>query len=222
MKQKLLVSRLLLLIVALSIFMTWSVNSCLGHDADSLLLAIMSIQDVTPYYWGQNRFGNVIPFLTSFIDDIDVNFKLQVFIRALTASTIPLVLIVLMDVKKQIFLKYLLSIALLFFVFDKYLIMTLWTYGHPYGTASAFLLVILILYNKKNHYLGYKNIFLQGIIFLLLIIMFYVNLSFIILLFPIFIGFMIISYDRHKLIFLFYMVVAWFARVFKIKFKKLF
>jgi len=181
----------------------------MGHDADSLLLAIMSLQDVTPYYWGQNRLGNLIPFLASWIDVIDVNFKFQVFLRAMGASTIPLVVFILMDVKKEVLLKYLLSTALFFFVFKDYLIMTLWTYGHPYGTASAILLISLFLDKRNSYSLNYKSMALTSLIFFFLFLMFFVNLSFIILIAPIFLGLMLVSYDKEKLIFLIMLTVAW-------------
>src|ERR1019366_9076373 len=33
------------------------------HDADSVLPAIMSVEKLTWYYWGQDRFRNLLPFL---------------------------------------------------------------------------------------------------------------------------------------------------------------
>ncbi len=51
------------------------------HDADSLLPAVMSIKKLTWYYWSQNRFGNLLPFLASPVRGIKANFYLQVYLR---------------------------------------------------------------------------------------------------------------------------------------------
>lgn len=38
-----------------------------GHNADALLHPLMSLQNVTLFYWGQDRLANLIPFLLSWI-----------------------------------------------------------------------------------------------------------------------------------------------------------
>jgi hypothetical protein len=34
----------------------------------------MSVTKVTWYYWGQNRYGNFLPLVASWISDIDANY----------------------------------------------------------------------------------------------------------------------------------------------------
>jgi hypothetical protein len=38
-----------------------------GINADTLIQSIMSLQKLTIFYWGQNRFASVVPFLLSWI-----------------------------------------------------------------------------------------------------------------------------------------------------------
>ncbi len=51
------------------------------HDADSVLPSIMSVEKLTWYYWNQNRFGNLLPFLASPLHDIRANLRLQIVLR---------------------------------------------------------------------------------------------------------------------------------------------
>lgn len=200
---------LFITMILVAIGTTWSLKSCMGHDADSYLLAIMSIQDVTPYYWGQNRFGNLLPFLASWVNDIYLNFKFQVFLRAFMASSIPVVVFVLMDVKKHLLLKYIFAISLFFFIFKTHLIMTLWTYGQPYGT-SVFLLLIFLFINKLNKFnLDYKSVILLLLALSIAFLIFFVNLGLIILILPIFVGFLIISFEKEKFYQLITLLLGW-------------
>lgn len=75
---------ILALSVALSLLVTFGSNSN-THDADSLLPAFMSTQNLTWYYWDQNRFANVLPLLATPFKDISANFYFQVFLRNLGA-----------------------------------------------------------------------------------------------------------------------------------------
>jgi len=52
-------------------------------DADLILMSIMSLQNVTLFYWGQNRLANVLPLAVSFIRDPAANlFALMVLATA--------------------------------------------------------------------------------------------------------------------------------------------
>ncbi len=53
----------------------------LYHDADSVLPAIMSVQKLTWFYWGQNRFANLLPLLASPVRSVDANLHLQFVLR---------------------------------------------------------------------------------------------------------------------------------------------
>lgn len=53
-------------------------------NADVLLNSVMSIQNITLFYWGQNRLANILPLLTSFIKDPSINLYVVLFITAFT------------------------------------------------------------------------------------------------------------------------------------------
>jgi hypothetical protein len=55
------------------------------HDADSLMPAIMSAQRLTWYYWDQDRFGNLLPFLASPFRPISLNLHFQIWLRHVCA-----------------------------------------------------------------------------------------------------------------------------------------
>ena len=59
-------------ITTFAVFIPWSVKFC-TRNSDSLLPAIISVTKVTPYFWGQNRFGNLLPLMTAWITDIKAN-----------------------------------------------------------------------------------------------------------------------------------------------------
>jgi hypothetical protein len=64
----------LLILVTTSINFSW-VQSF--HNSDSLLAPLMSIDHYTPFYWGQNRCGQLFPLMVSFIRNYTVNLFAQ-------------------------------------------------------------------------------------------------------------------------------------------------
>lgn len=55
-----------------------------GHNADTILQTLISIDGPAPYYWGENRFGMLVPLLASPIRNYGWNLMFQVFLVALT------------------------------------------------------------------------------------------------------------------------------------------
>ena len=47
------------------------------HDADSLLMSLISIEQWTPYYWGDNRFGTLLPLVASVVRSYIPNLLVQ-------------------------------------------------------------------------------------------------------------------------------------------------
>lgn len=47
------------------------------HDADSLLMPLISIDKPTPFYWGDNRYGMLVPWIVSAIRDYTWNLLVQ-------------------------------------------------------------------------------------------------------------------------------------------------
>ena len=50
----------------------WAVP--LGFDADTVMQSVMSAQNVTLFYWGQDRYINLLPFIFSWVRNIYTNF----------------------------------------------------------------------------------------------------------------------------------------------------
>ncbi len=53
-------------------------------DADTILMALMSTQKLTLFYWGQNRYANVLPLLFSPIADLWWNLAAHLWAQAAT------------------------------------------------------------------------------------------------------------------------------------------
>ena len=51
-------------------------------NADALLLPLISTQKLTFYYWGQDRLASLLPLLTFPIQDVRLNFYVQILIQA--------------------------------------------------------------------------------------------------------------------------------------------
>jgi hypothetical protein len=115
--------------------LTWSLQFCNTHDADSVILSIMAQQKLTLFYWGQNRYMNLIPLVTAWISDISINQQVQVWLRASTAAAFPLFVIVLLQPKASLLLCFAASLTALLTIFQIDLIRILWTDGQPYGLS---------------------------------------------------------------------------------------
>lgn len=81
------------------------------QNGDTLLLSIISTQEVTPYYWGQDRWLNLIPFVFSFVQDTELNLILITFVQFLIFFSLPFTFLNLYGIKN----KYLTST--LFYIF---------------------------------------------------------------------------------------------------------
>jgi hypothetical protein len=55
------------------------------HDSDTLLMPLISIDRYTPFYWGDNRYGMLVPLLASWIRDYQANLLFQTQILVLAA-----------------------------------------------------------------------------------------------------------------------------------------
>ncbi|SHN26488.1 hypothetical protein SAMN05216593_11969 [Pseudomonas asturiensis] len=60
------------------------------QDGDGMLTALISTQNLTWYFWGQDRLLNVLPALTHPFTNVETNLRLQVMMRAMLAYLAPL------------------------------------------------------------------------------------------------------------------------------------
>ena len=74
-------SLLLAVLLALIVF-NWAVPT--HFDADTVLQSVMSMQKVTLFYWGQDRYANFLPFLYSWIPSPRANLLAIYFTSGLT------------------------------------------------------------------------------------------------------------------------------------------
>jgi hypothetical protein len=122
-------------------------------NADFLLPGLMSISEpLTWFYWGQARFGNLIPILVSPIKDFDLNLSIQLFLNLTIFSLLILMTNKLffekINVNQIIF-------SVLIVTFSIYYIRAfgVLTWGF-YGVSSSSLLIIisLIAVRKNSWY----------------------------------------------------------------------
>jgi len=69
-------------------------------NADVILNGVMSLQNVTLYYWGQNRLLNLLPFTAMWVEDAGLNLGLQIGIAS--ASFFGLLLFLAMFARRAV------------------------------------------------------------------------------------------------------------------------
>lgn len=60
------------------------------QDGDGVLTALISTQQLTWYFWGQDRLLNIFPAIAAPIHDVEWNLHFQIFLRSLCAYLAPL------------------------------------------------------------------------------------------------------------------------------------
>lgn len=69
------------------------------QNSDTLLHSIISTQEVTPYYWGQDQWLNFIPFIFSFVQDTELNLILITLLQFLIFFSLPFTFLKLYGIK---------------------------------------------------------------------------------------------------------------------------
>lgn len=185
---------LVVVIVALSlaVLLTWSAKLCLMHNADLILPALISTQNVTWYYWGQNRFGNLLPALTSWIGDVDLNLKAQILLRAFCAALGPVFFILVLRPKARLIPVYCATIAAMIFLERDLLAHWYWTDAQPYGTSLALLLPPLLVASHSWRF-NTRSASIAIMVLFLLMVALWVNLSAVLFALPLFLGLAIVE-----------------------------
>jgi hypothetical protein len=169
---------------------TWSRPYCSSHTADSVLAAIISVTKVTWYYWGQNRLGNLLPFLTSWISNVESNFMAQVLLRTTLASLTPLLVIKLLKPQAPTIFCFGACMLTLFITSKPQLegfIHPYWNDANPYGASIALLLGSITISDRFASDITRGGRLLAAVIsFVLMVIATWVNLSLVILAAPLF------------------------------------
>ncbi len=135
------------LIGLLAALMTWGAKVCETHSADSILQVLISRIKLTPYYWGQNRLGSLLPFLAHPISDLAANLQFQVFVRAASAFCIPLLAFFMLGVRRALFVHFGLAVALIFVSYRPLGLLTIFPVN-PYGLSALLLLLGLGLHGR--------------------------------------------------------------------------
>ena len=182
--------------LSLAVLLTWSAKLCLMHNADSILPALISTQNVTWYFWGQNRFGNLLPALTSWIWDVDLNLKAQILLRAFCAALGPVFFILVLRPKAQLITVYCATIAAMIFLERDLLAHWYWTDAQPYGTSLAILVPSLLVASHSWRF-NTRSTGIAIMVLFLLTVALWVNLSAVLFALPLFLGLAIIERSGH-------------------------
>jgi hypothetical protein len=162
------------------------------HNADSILPALISTQNVTWYYWGQNRFGNLLPALTIWIWDVDLNLKAQILLRAFCAALGPVFFILVLRPKARLIPVYCATIAAMIFLERDLLAHWYWTDAQPYGTSLALLLPPLLVASHSWRF-NTRSAGIAIMVLFLLTVALWVNLSAVLFALPLFLGLAIVE-----------------------------
>jgi hypothetical protein len=121
------------------------------HDADSLLLSLISIERYAPYYWGDNRYGMLVPLLAAPVRDYVWNLLIQTLIStAATGTTVVLFQCFFLDrehgfTARNLSAACITCVLLLLLVRPGQRAIQIFFFPHPYFSSLATLFIGLIL-----------------------------------------------------------------------------
>ncbi|HWB59680.1 MAG TPA: hypothetical protein VG733_09315 [Chthoniobacteraceae bacterium] len=168
-----------------------SSHLCNLYDADSLLPSLISLQKLTLFYWGQNRYGNLIPFLASWIDNINLNFQVQAYLRALGGASVPLFIFCFTGLRRNFVAAYAIALALALLPYSDMGNYAVWVEAEPYGLGVLLLLGALLLQRKNTFKLNATSFLRAAITLLVVCVALYVNGALILFALPLWVGYAI-------------------------------
>jgi hypothetical protein len=125
------------------------------HDSDSLLPTLVSIQYWTPYYWGQARWGMLLPALVGWITDPIANLLVQTAVMGCAGAAVFPLLAHRLRPRRAAPVVAMLALALFVATTADYLLFC-WFLAQPFAIGLA--LVLLALHRLARP--GLRNLFL--------------------------------------------------------------
>lgn len=118
------------------------------QDGDGFITAMMSTGELTWYFWGQDRFLNLIPALSSWITAIDLNLRAQIFLRAMLAYAAPFgVLIFFTRSPRLLALAIAVTNLVLVLALHPYALFNLYVHHNPFGTSLVLFGIAYLSYS---------------------------------------------------------------------------
>ena len=165
-----------------------SSHLCNLYDADTLLPALISLQKLTLFYWGQNRYGNLLPFLSSWIHGINLNFQAQAYLRALGGASIPLFIFCFTGLRSRFVAAYGIALALAFLPYSDMGNYAVWVEAEPYGHSVLLLLGAFLIHRGNGCRCNGRDLARAACALLLVCTALYVNGALILFALPLWLG----------------------------------
>jgi hypothetical protein len=172
----------------LAVFYTFSTEYCTIHNMDTLIPTLAIRENVTLYYWGQNRYGNLIPFLTQWITDLHDNLIVQTLVRAVCAGVSPLFFILVTNRRAPLLLVYSLSLVAVVLLEQKYMTFFFWVGAVPFSCSLAVAVAAILLARQGVWRFNLASAGRGIVLFVVCMIAEWVNVSLALLVVPLFIG----------------------------------
>lgn len=169
-----------------------SSHLCNLYDADSLVPALISLQKLTLFYWGQNRYGNLLPFLCSWIHGINLNFQAQAYLRALGGASIPLFIFCFTGLRARFAAAYCIALALAFLPYSDMGNYAVWVEAEPYGNSVLLLLGAFLIHRGNGCRLNGRDLARAACALLLVCTALYLNGALILFALPLWLGYAIL------------------------------
>ncbi len=121
------------------------------QDGDGLLTSIISTDKLTWYFWGQDRFLNLIPSLASVFQESDLNLRAQLFLRAFFAYLAPFGILVFFDRSPRVqLLAVAITNVILVLCLSSYSLFNLYVQHNPFGTSLVLFGVAFLLLSAQG------------------------------------------------------------------------
>jgi len=158
-----------------------------GQNSDGLIQTLFSIQKMTLFFWGQDRFANLLPALTMWIKDPTLNAMAQLAMRVLLASIAPLFFCALALRKSATATAWqavLVATSLLLAFSPQRMIFEFYVEASPYGTSFALAGLALVAFGRGDGGRVRRPAFWRAMGFVLVLAAYLVNASLVLVAMP--------------------------------------
>jgi hypothetical protein len=149
------------------------------QNSDSIVPVLVSLQHWTPFYWGQNRFGMLLPLVALPVRSPLANLLLQSWLSIFAGLLVPFLLASYMIRHRSWLIVAAITDTCLLLFFPPYIRFD-WLICQPYALAMVLGLGALIMVDSEHK----QNVLCKTMAVLLMVLAHWVNVSVSLLLFP--------------------------------------